>query len=119
MRRLIWRRLGKVKKQILKTSSTKKLTQLIQKKVELEGQLNSDYSAENVQQEDQAIFNIKSNPKYFFSFARSRQKTESKIGPFLDPATGKLKPDNAFSAEALRQQYNKVFSHVPYTVNSN
>ena len=76
----------------------------------MEEQLGSDYSAENAQQEDQAIFNIKSNPKSFFSFAKSRQKTKSRIGPFLDPASGILNPDVAFTAETLRQQYNSAFS---------
>ena len=110
MRRTIWRRLSKVKQKILTASSMPKLAVLIQRKRDLEEQLNVDYSAENSQQEDKAIFSIKSNPKSFFSFAKSRQKTKSKIGPFLDSASGKLNPDVAFTAETLRQQYNSVFS---------
>ena len=110
MRKTIWKRLAKVKKKILGACTIQKLTSLIQKKWELEEQLKSDYSAESAQQEDKAIFNIKSNPKYFFSFAKSRQKTKSKIGPFLNPATGKLNSDTAFTAETLRQQYDSVFS---------
>ena len=87
-----------------------KLSVLIQRKRDLEDQLSEDYSAENSQQEDKAIFSIKSNPKSFFSFAKSRQKTKSKIGPFLDSSSGKLNPDVVFTAETLRQQYNSVFS---------
>ena len=110
MRKTIWRRISKVKKKILEASSIQKLAVFIQNKRELEKQLTEDYSSENTQQEDQAIFNIKSNPKAFFSFAKSRQKTKSRIGPFLNPATGKLNPDVGFTAETLRQQYNSMFS---------
>ena len=110
MRRTIWRRIAKIKSKILTASSIHNLSSLIQKKRELEEQLGADYSAENIQQEDQAIFNLKSNPKSFFSFARSRQKTKARIGPFLDPTSGKLNPDVAFTAETLRHQYNSVSS---------
>ena len=110
MRRNIWRRLAKIKRNIVKASSIQKLTGLIQKKRELEEQLKADCTAENVQQEDQAVFNLKSNPKSFFSFARSRQKTSSSIGPFFDPDSGKLNPDSSFSAEVLRNQYDSVVS---------
>ena len=79
MRRTIWRRIAKIKGKIKEASSISKLSSLIQKKRELEEQLCADYSAENAQQEDEAIFNIKSNPKSFFSFAKSRQKTRSRI----------------------------------------
>ena len=47
--------------------------------------------------------------KLFFSFARSRQKTKARVGPFLDES-GKPNPSPDFSAEALRQQYNSVFA---------
>ena len=76
----------------------------------MEEQLGADYSAECAQLEDQAIFNIKADPKSFFSFAKSRQKTRSRIGPFIDPGTGKINSDVAFTAETLREQYNSVFS---------
>ena len=111
MRRTIWKRHGKVKKKIRSASSIHKLAALIQGKGELEEQLKEDYSAQNDQDEDQAIFNIKANPKSFFSFAKSRQKTKSRIGPFLDPTSGKLNTEVAFTVETLRQQYNSVFSN--------
>ena len=110
MRRNLWRRLAKVKKNTLKASSIQKLTDLIQRRRALEEQLKADYAAENAQEEDQAVFNLKSNPKSFFSFARSRQKTKSSIGPFLDQDSGKLNPDPSFGAEVLRKQYDSVFS---------
>ena len=62
MRRTIWRRIARIKEKIREASSIQKLSSLIQRKRELEEQLCEDYSAENAQQEDEAIFNIKSNP---------------------------------------------------------
>ena len=61
-------------------------------------------------EEDKAVFNIKSNPKHFFSFAHSRQKVRAKVGPFIDPATGRPNPFPVFAAESLRKQYDSVFN---------
>ena len=55
------------------------------------------------------VLNIKKNPKAFFSFARSRQKTRSRIGPFLDSATGPTTPDPDFAAGVLSDRYKSVF----------
>ena len=41
---------------------------------------------------------IKDNPKAFFSFAKSRQKTKARIGPFLDPISGKPNSNPEFAA---------------------
>ena len=60
-------------------------------------------------EEDKAVLNIKSNPKAFFSFAKSRQKTRSKIGPFVDPSTGAPNPHPEFAASELSKQYSSVF----------
>ena len=108
-RKLLWRKLRKVQRKIEMTSSASKLSTLIQDKWDLETQLKSDYSATNCKEEDQAILNIKQNPKAFFSFARSRQKTRTRIGPFLDPVSGHPNPDPDFAASVLSDQYKSVF----------
>ena len=63
----------------------------------------------NRKEEDEAIIRIKENPKCFFSFAKSRQKTKAKVGPFLDK-DGTANPSADFSAEELRKQYDSVFA---------
>ena len=68
-----------------------------------------DYRAVNNQEEDKAIFRMKSNPKSFFSFSKARQKTRSKIGPFIDQSLGKPNPDPDFAAAELAKQYSSVF----------
>jgi hypothetical protein len=107
--KLLWRRLTKVKGRLKTAPSIHKLTKLLHDKSELEQQLVEDYSAVNNQYEDHAIFNIKSNPKSFFSSSKSRQKTRAKIGPFIDPSSGKPNPDPNFAAAELAKQYSSVF----------
>ena len=51
---------------------------------------------------------MKENTKSFYSFARSRQKTKSGVGPFL--RDGKPDPSPDYCAEQLRQQYDSVFA---------
>jgi len=103
-RRLLWRRLAKIRRRINTATLILKLTKLLQDKWELETQLREDYIAVNNLEEDRAVFNIKSNPKFFFSFAKKRQKTRSRVGPFIDPKTGRPNPSSDFAAEALHQK---------------
>ena len=109
-RRLLWRRLTKVRKKFKTASTISKVTECMQLMWELESQLSEDYKATNIQEEDEAVFRIKSNSKAFFSFARSRQKIKAKVGPFLDPKTGFPNASPAFAAEELCKQYNSVFA---------
>ena len=108
-RKILWRRISKTKSRIKSATSIQKLTKLLQTKQELEQQLFDDYAATNTMEENQAVSNIKSNPKSFFSFARSRQKTNAKIGPFIDPLSGKPNPSPEFAASKLSEQYSSVF----------
>ena len=108
-RKLLWRRLHKVKIKIKSASSIQKLTKLLLDRQDLEDQLLHDYSATDFLEEDHAVFNMKSNPKTFFSFAKSRQKTKSKVGPFIDPSTRAPNADPEFAASELIKQYSSVF----------
>jgi hypothetical protein len=69
---------------VTKASSIHKLNELLQKQWYLESQLSSDYTAVSNKEEDEAVLRMKENHKAFFSFARSRQKTKARVGPFLD-----------------------------------
>ena len=59
--------------------------------------------------EDKAVQAIKSNSKYFFSYAKKKSKIKMKIGPLLDQ-TGKLTQNKKEMSEILSQQYASVFS---------
>ena len=108
-RRLLWKRLAKLKTKIKSVNSLHKLMKLLQDKSDLEQQLSEDYEAVNNIAGDEAVLRIKENPKAFFSFAKSRQQTRAKIGPFLDPSTGKPNPSPDFAAAELSKQYSSVF----------
>ena len=69
-----------------------------------------DYLAVNNSAEDSAALKIKENPKAFFSFARGRMNTRSRVGPFLDPTTGSPNSSPDYCCQALQEQYNSVFA---------
>ena len=108
-RRLLWKRLAKNKSKITKVKNINQLMKLLQDKADLEQELSDDYEAMNKIAEDEAVLRIKDNPKAFFSFAKSRQKTKARIGPFLDPSSGKPNPCLDFAAGELSKQYSSVF----------
>ena len=108
-RRLLWKRLVKAKKRVQQASTFGQMMKSLQDKADLEEELKQDYDAVNSMAEDKAALRIKDNPKAFFSFAKSRQKTRSKVGPFLDQATGRPNPSADFAAEQLSRQYSSVF----------
>ena len=109
MRRLLWKKLAKVRKALKSATSIHKLSVLLQKMWTLESQLSSDYTADSNREEDEAVLRIKQKPKAFFlSFARTRQKTKAKVGPFLDDE-GQPNSSADFAADALRRQYDSVF----------
>ena len=106
---LLWRKLSKIQLKIQSSSSLPKLTKLIQDKWDIEQQLKSEYSSLNKKDEEQALLNMKTNPKSFFSFAKTRQKTRARIGPFIGPSLGSPNPDPDFAASVLSDQYQSVF----------
>jgi hypothetical protein len=71
--------------------------------------LKQGYQSANQKAENAVISKIKLNPKAFFSFAKTKQKTRAKIGSFLDTKTKKINQDPENTAEVLRQQYDSVF----------
>ena len=108
-RKLLWKRLSKVKARLNSATLDQKLAKLLQDRQDLEQQLHEDYVAMNFMEEDQAVLNMKENPKAFYSFAKSRQKTKSKVGPFIDSTTGLPNPKPEFAVAELSKQYSSVF----------
>ena len=108
-RKLLWKRLSKVKTKLQSATSVHKLAKLLQDRHDLEQQLHEDYSAMDFMEEDNAALYMKENPKAFYSFAKSRQKTKSRIGPFIDSSTGLPNPNPEFAAAELGKQYSSVF----------
>jgi hypothetical protein len=59
-------------------------------------------------QEKRAIEKIKTNPKYFYSYAKRKSKLKAKVGPFI--INGKTITDNNEISETLNVQYQSMFS---------
>ena len=59
--------------------------------------------------ETKAVETIKTNPRYFYSYAKRFAKTKSTIAPLRDDS-GALKTAALEKAEILQSQYVKVFS---------
>ena len=101
-RRKITKRLSQVKSQNAKLKISEELLQI-------EKDLQKSFRNSESHMEDKAVQAIKSNSKYFFSYAKKKSKIKMKIGPLLDQ-TGKLTQNKKEMSEILSQQYASVFS---------
>jgi hypothetical protein len=84
-RRSLWKRLGKVRKRLLTTTSVSKATTLLSTQQRLEHELKKSYDIQGWEEEKKVVNDMKVNPKAFFAYGRARQKTKARVGPFLDP----------------------------------
>ena len=62
------------------------------------------------QQELKAVKNVKNNPRYFYSYAKSKNKLKSTVGPLLN-SSGELTFDPQEMSDILQHQYASVFSN--------
>ena len=109
-RRSLWKRLGRVRKRLLSTTCISKAASLLLTKQRLEKELKRSYDTKGSEDEKKVVQDMKSNPKAFFAFGRARQKTKSRVGPFLDPGSGIPNSDPDFAARLLSEQYSSVFT---------
>ena len=83
---------------------TVKLTEELEAK-ELE--LSERYKERKLKIEKEAINRIKSNPKFFYTYARKSAKTSSEVGTLVG-SDGTLCSNTAQKAECLKNQYESV-----------
>ena len=70
-------------------------------------------SSKRSRREMKAIQKIKSNPKYFYSFAKKLSKTKQNISQLLD-SKGNLQTDRKIVADILQDQFTSSFSDPNY-----
>ena len=109
-RKLIWRKLKKLRKRIQNTSSVRKAARLLKAKQDLEIELKHLYTSLSEATEAKVIDGMKEDTKVFYDYAKARQKTRAKVGPFIDPEKGELNLDPEYSAQRLSDQYSSVFT---------
>jgi len=95
------------RKKLKKKFQSNKITH---KLIDIELKLQNSYNKERNNQEIDATSKIKSNPKYFYSYAKRFSKPKPKVGPLIDPTTNQLTNDNQQMANILQEQYKTVFT---------
>ena len=108
-RKLLFRH-SKLTKRLLTEKSAVKLAKLITEKNNISKELIQDSELRDEKEEKKAFDNISQNPKFFFSFAKRRQKSKGSVGPFIDQTTKTINPDPVHTAETMKHQYESVFS---------
>ena len=87
-----------------------KLDRLNKKKADIEIKIRDAIKEEAIQKEKKVIEKIKSNPRAFYTYSKSKSKTFTSIGPLLDNSH-KLQSDPRVMSNILQHQYQKVFSN--------
>ena len=108
-RRTLIKRRRKLTKRLSKCTSPIRKSKITQELLEIEKKLQKSFRESQSHMEGKAVEAIKTNSKYFFSYAKKKSKVKSKIGPLLN-SEGNLTQRNKEMAEILSQQYCKMFS---------
>ena len=87
-----------------------KLKKLNDERAAIELPLKADIKQQRLKEELNALANIKSNPKAFYSFAKKHKTPVSSVGPLLD-SDGQLQSDPIRMGSILQDQYAKIFSN--------
>ena len=109
-RRILMRKRRKIKKIFTKTKNTYQIKKLKEKLVNIEVLLQRSYKETQQEEETRAVNAIKTNSKYFFSYAKKHSKTKTKVGPLLDKSNSEFTSDSKLMADILQNQYKSVFS---------
>ena len=89
-----------------KMSSTKSITQLIK----IEQAICDSHLKEKLNEESIAVAKIKSDPKFFFRYAKKNSICKSDIGPIKNPHTQLLVNERLEICSLLLDQFNSVFT---------
>ncbi|XP_076039464.1 uncharacterized protein LOC143024537 [Oratosquilla oratoria] len=92
----------------LKTKTRNNHRSLKNKIKTIENKLAESHKNELKTEERRAVDAIKNNPKYFYSYARSKSEIRSSVGPIS--WQGRQITDPKEIADALDEQYNSVYS---------
>jgi hypothetical protein len=94
---------------LLRESVPHRNEQLKKDLLSIENKIIKSHEEERKHDEYKAIENIKTNSKYFFTFAAKFSTSKTKIGPFVQE-NGEIVDDARQMSEMLNEQYGSVFS---------
>ena len=107
-RRLLMKKRTKITRQLSRATGPGTRERLMARLAELEKDLAESHRAERQRDENRAVASIKTNPKYFYSYARSKAKIKGEVGPFKE--NHKIITDPKEKSEILRRQFESVYS---------
>ena len=110
-RKILWRRRKKLEKKLKENPLDNELVRRIS---EIENEIKDLYEKEEKRNEMEAIQKIKSNCKYFYSYAKRTTISGTSIVK-LEDKNGCVKTDREEICNVLQDQYVSVFSSPAYT----
>ena len=108
-RRILMRKRRKLMQRLECVSSKKQKNKIREKLIKVEMLLQQSHREGMTRKEQLAVKSIKTNPKYFFTYAKQFSTTRSKIGPLLTKLN-EYTSNSSEMAEILSTQYSSVFS---------
>ena len=108
------RKRRRINKQYQKATAPTRKKHLYDELIQIEVKLQQIQRSTQSYQEKKACEAVKTNSKYFFSYAKKKRKVKSNVGPILDKSTNTMTTNPKLMAELLADQYDSVFS-VPST----
>ena len=107
--RLLMRQKHEISERIKKCKDWEKTFELSKQLEDKEIQLKEHYKERMLKVENEAIKRIKSDPNYFYTYAKKSSKGVSQVGTLVE-ADGSLCSDAFQKSECLRKQYESVFT---------
>ena len=112
-RRILMRNRKNLMKSMSTVNNTNKRRKIQQKLELIEFKLLESHRMEEKKKEKKAVDVIKENPKYFFSYAKSKSKIRTPVGPL--ECEDKLEDDPIKISNLLQEQFITVFSNPRYS----
>ena len=108
-RRILFRQRKRKMRLKNKPSTSPRTSMRLEREIQdIEYKLITSFKEERLRSEQRAVNNIKSNPKYFYSYARRHQTIKTGIGPLKINDCLLKSPEDI--SKALLEQYSSVYS---------
>ena len=108
-RRVLMRKRRKMQQKIIRRGRANNVASMRDKICRIESRLKASLEMERAAEEQRAVEVVKTNPKYFFQYAKRKSTVTTRIGP-LESEDGILVQEPEQMAVVLQKQYEKVFS---------
>ena len=108
-RRVLMRRRTKLRKALSRESAEPRRSKIMSQLIQIEKDLQESYRTQQTTEEEKAVEAIRENPKFFYSYTKSRSHVRSTVGPFLNES-GDYVSDPKTLADMLSIQYKSTFS---------